>query len=55
MINKVNSVLAGATLGALNKATVPPAFVEMLLVVFFVIALTYSLKILEFMIFKLKI
>jgi hypothetical protein len=38
-----------------GKQAIPPLFVELLLVVFFVIALTYALKLLELAIFKLKV
>jgi hypothetical protein len=56
MIDRVNHVIFGLSYGAVGKSTpIPPLFVELLLVVFFVIALTYALKILELVIFKLKL
>jgi hypothetical protein len=39
----------------MGNFTPPHAFVEMLLAVFFVIALTYSMKTLEFLIFRAKV
>jgi hypothetical protein len=55
MIDRVNHVLLGLSYGAVGKQAIPPLFVELLLVVFFVIALTYALKLLELAIFKLKV
>lgn len=54
MIEKVNRVIGSVTLGA-AKANVPHVFVELLLIVFFLIALSYALKVLEYVIFKLKL
>jgi len=54
MVVQVNRVVNGLTLHQANMQ-VPGFFVELLLAAFFIIALTYTLKMLEFAIFKLKI
>ncbi len=51
----INKIVQAGTLGAAGKYTPPATFVEMLLAVFFVIALTYSMKLAEYLIFKLKV
>lgn len=51
----INSVVRKGTLGAAGTFTPPHAFVEMLLVVFFIIGFTYSMKMLEFLIFRAKV
>ncbi len=55
LTEKINRVVQVGTLGALGQYQPPPFFVEMLLFVFFVVVLTYAMKVLEFLIFKLKV
>ncbi len=55
LTGRINQIVHKATLGATGAYTPPTFFVEMLLAVFFIIALTYAMKILEFLIFKLKV
>ena len=54
-IQSINSVVNKGTLGALGRQTAPPAFVEMMLIVLFVVALTYTMKVVEFLIFRAKV
>ena len=54
VVRQINSVISGATLNA-AKNTIPPVFTELLLVIFFLVALSYCLKLMEYAIFKLKI
>jgi hypothetical protein len=54
MMDNVNNMLHKATEGTASIKT-PDVFVEMLLITFFIISLSYSMKILEYLIFKLKI
>ena len=54
MMDHINNMLHNATLGTASVKT-PDVFVEMLLITFFIISLSYSMKLLEFLIFKLKI
>jgi hypothetical protein len=51
----INTVVQKGSLGAVGRAAPPPVFTEMLLGVFFIIALTYSMKVVEYLIFKLKV
>ncbi|MDX2065685.1 MAG: hypothetical protein SFX74_08095 [Fimbriimonadaceae bacterium] len=55
VVENINRVIYGITYGAGGKESVPPYFVEMLLVVFVLVAMSYALKTLEYAIFKLKI
>lgn len=55
MVVHINQVVRGVSYNSVGQANIPSVFVEMLLVVFIIIALAYTLKILEFLIFKLKI
>jgi hypothetical protein len=55
LVNQINSVLHGFSLGTAGRDQIPGFFVELLLIVFFLIGLSYALKMLEFAIFKLKI
>ena len=52
---QLNKVVHAGTLGAAGNFTPPPAFVHMLLFVFLVIALTYTMKTVETVIFRLKV
>jgi hypothetical protein len=52
LVGQVNRVVYGFTYGASGKQEIPMLFTEMLLVVFFLVGLSYALKSLEFMIFK---
>ncbi|RYG38862.1 hypothetical protein EON81_02500 [bacterium] len=54
-VKKINAAVQGLTLGAMNTAHVPAAFTEGLLVVMFLVAVSYSLKVLEYAIFKAKL
>lgn len=51
----INTVVQKGSLGLVGQKTPPIVFTEMLLGVFFIIALTYSMKIVEYLIFKLKV
>ncbi|CAN5403141.1 hypothetical protein BH11ARM1_BH11ARM1_10860 [soil metagenome] len=55
LLGQINGVVKAGSLGHAAEFAPPQAFVEMLLAVFFIIGLTYSMKTLEFMIFKAKI
>jgi hypothetical protein len=55
LVEGINRIVRTGTLGSLGNFTPPHAFVEMLLAVFFIIALTYTMKILEFLIFRAKV
>jgi flagellar biogenesis protein FliO len=55
LLTAINKVVQASTLNRGGNFTPPHAFVEMLLAVFFVIALSYSMKILEFAIFRAKV
>lgn len=55
LVGRINGAVSGFTLGAAGQAKVPPFFVEMLVGVFVLVLISYSLKLLEFAIFKLKI
>jgi hypothetical protein len=55
LLAEINGVVQTGTLGHAGKFVPPHVFVEMLLVVFFVIVLTYSMKILEYLIFNAKV
>ncbi len=55
MVIEINKVVQGVSYNSLGQANVPPAFVELMLVIFTIIALAYTLKILEFVVFKLKL
>jgi hypothetical protein len=51
----INTVVQKGTYGALGQKEPPLVFTELLLGVFFIIALTYSMKVVEYLIFKLKV
>jgi hypothetical protein len=55
LLSGINKVVQAGTLNKAGNFTPPHSFVEMLLAVFFIIALTYSMKILEFTIFRAKV
>ena len=55
MVFNVNRVIYGLSYGAAGTNQVPPVFVEGLLVVVFIVMLSYSLKVLEYAVFKLKL
>jgi hypothetical protein len=55
LMGQINGVVQTGTLGKAAKFAPPHVFVEMLLVVFFVIALTYTMKTLEYLIFRAKV
>lgn len=55
LLRAVNKVVNAGTLGHAAAFDPPHVFVEMLLAVFFIIALSYSMKILEFSIFRAKV
>ncbi|MGV3614466.1 MAG: hypothetical protein ACO1SV_03940 [Fimbriimonas sp.] len=54
-VRAINTVVQKGTLGAVPSKAPPVVFTELLLAVFFVIALTYSMKVVEYLIFKLKV
>lgn len=54
VLDNINKVVQKGTLGAATYSP-PPFFVEMLLAVMFVVALTYTMKIVEFLIFRAKV
>jgi hypothetical protein len=54
MIEHVDHILQSATVGQAGIHT-PDIFVEMLLITFLIVTLSYSMKLLEFLIFKLKV
>ncbi len=54
LMDGVNNAVNHATVGQLAMKT-PDVFVEMILATFLIISLSYSMKILEYLIFKLKI
>ncbi|RYG48336.1 hypothetical protein EON79_04755 [bacterium] len=54
-VRKINAGVSGVTLNTVGKAYVPAAFTEGLLVVLFLVAISYSLKVLEYAIFKAKV
>jgi hypothetical protein len=51
----INRVVQAGTLGAAGNFEPPRAFVEMLLGVFVIVLLSYTLKVLEYLIFKAKV
>lgn len=51
----INTVVSRGTLGGLKALEPPPAFNEGLLFVFFLVLLTYAMKVIEYLIFKLKV
>ncbi|HSI72747.1 MAG TPA: hypothetical protein VK934_06180 [Fimbriimonas sp.] len=55
LVLSINKIVQVSTLDKMGNFTPPHAFVEMLLVVFFIIGLTYSMKTLEFLIFRAKV
>jgi len=55
MIAAINRTVQGLSYGTAQSATIPPAFVEMLVFLFCLVGLSYALKVLEYAIFKLKI
>jgi hypothetical protein len=55
VLTKINHVVNGATMGAAGNYQPPQTFVEVMLAFFMIIVLTYSMKLLEFTIFKMKI
>ncbi len=55
LVAGINKIVRQGTLGGAGNFTPPQVFVEMLLAVFFIIGLTYSMKTLEFLIFRAKI
>jgi hypothetical protein len=55
VIKQINTAINGATLGAAQKNAIPPIFTELLLMVAFLVVLSYCLKTLEYAVFKLKI
>ncbi|MEZ0327325.1 MAG: hypothetical protein ACAH95_15615 [Fimbriimonas sp.] len=55
LVLTINKIVRAGTLGGAGNFTPPQAFVEMLLAVFFIIGLTYSMKTLEFLIFRAKL
>ena len=52
---RINHVVNGATMGAAGNYAPPTSFVEVMLAFFMLIALAYTMKLLEFTIFKIKI
>ncbi|CAN5384174.1 hypothetical protein BH11ARM2_BH11ARM2_03690 [soil metagenome] len=55
-VARINSAIYGLTLGSTSqKAHIPPVFVEGMLIVLFLVAISYALKMLEYAIFKLKV
>jgi hypothetical protein len=55
LVEGINQIVRKSTMEGAGNFTPPHAFVEMLLAVFFIIGLTYSMKTLEFLIFRAKI
>ena len=55
ILTKINHVVNGATMGAAGNYTPPPMFVEAMLAFFMIIALTYAMKTIELLIFRLKV
>jgi hypothetical protein len=55
LVRQINATVQGLTLGGLKGAKVPAAFTEGMLAVLFLVAISYSLRMLEYAIFKLKI
>lgn len=55
LVGQINKVMYGFTYGASGQQKIPVLFTEMLLVVFFLVALSYALKMIEYAVFKLKI
>lgn len=55
LIQHFESVIRGVTLNTVGGITTPAFFVEVLLVTFFIVGLSYAMKVLEFLIFKVKI
>ncbi len=56
VVEGINKAVAVGTFDRLGKNYAPPpGFVEMLLVIFVIVMMTYALRLLEFLIFKLKV
>jgi len=55
LLFKINQAVNGATLGAAGNYKPPTSFVEIMLAFFMLIALAYTMKLLEFTIFKIKL
>ncbi len=55
LVISVNRVVQGISYNAVGASAVPPVFVEGLVVILFIVALSYSLKVLEYTVFKLKL
>lgn len=56
VVNNINRLVQAGTLGAVDTASQQPSgFMEFLLVCVFLIALSYSLKVLEFLVFRVKL
>jgi len=55
LVGSINRVVQIGTLSTGKGFAPPAAFVEMMLFVFFLIAISYSMKLLEYLIFKLKV
>jgi hypothetical protein len=55
LLSNINGVVQTGTLGHAAQFVPPHAFVEMLLIVVFIVALSYTMKVLEYMIFKAKV
>jgi len=55
LCEKINQVVHGATLGMGGNFKPPQFFVESMLAVFMVISLTYAMKLIEYVCFKIKI
>lgn len=55
MIKTADRIVQAGTLGGVQSLGTPTVLVEGLLITFFIVAMSYSIKIVEFLIFKLKI
>ena len=55
LVGKINHIVNIGTLGAAGNYKPPEMFVEAMLAVFMVILLTYAMKVLEFVCFKIKV
>jgi hypothetical protein len=55
MVRGINRAIQGATLNSVKVSEAPAFFVEVLLITFFIVSLSYAMKVLEYLIFKLKI